>query len=130
MNSRGYGFTLLEVVVAIVLSAVALAVVVPLLGRVFLHSHEPRSLLREAFDLHAAMESLVAWKHNRTLDQMQAIAGAEGSQYEGLMVVHNRYIAFTGYTEGGAPVTNNLLKITLRNNLGEALTRLFSEVPP
>lgn len=127
---RKKGFTLLEVVVTIVLSALAMAAVVPLLSQVFMRSHEPRIQLREAFDLHAAMENLVALKETNTLTQLHTLAGGEGSLYGGrFTVVHNRFVTFTGYTEGGTPTTNNLLKITLRNALGEQTSRLFAEEP-
>ena len=125
------GFTLLEVIAAIVVSSIALAAVVPLLGRIFTLSHEPRVQLRDGVDLHAAMEDLVALQWTNRADVVQAAVGAEGGTYAGrLTVVHNRYVTFTGGVEGGTPSTNNLLKVTLRNPLGEQLSRLFAGAPP
>ncbi len=128
---RTHGFTLIEVVVTIVISAIALAAIVPLLGQVFLRSYEPRAQLREAVELHSAMENLSALQPTMGLVQFRNQVGAEGGLYAGrFTVVHNRYVTFSGSTEGGVPATNNLLKVTLRNALGEELSRLFAEAPP
>jgi len=125
------GFTLIEVVITIVISALALAAIVPLLGPLFMRSHEPHAQLREAIDLHTAMENLSALQPTLTLPQFSNAIGAEGSLHDNrFTVVHNRYVTFQGNAEGGTPATNNLLKVTLRNALGEELSRLFAEAPP
>ncbi len=125
------GFTLIEVIVAILLTALALGAVVPLLGRVFLRGHEGAGLLRDALDLHTAMENLAARQATDSVLQIQASVGAEGSLYQGRFpVVHNRFVTFTGTSEGGTPVTNNLLRVTLGNaGTSEQLTRHFAETP-
>ncbi len=130
LKGKSGGFTLLEVVVAIVIIALALAAVVPLLSQVFMRSYEQPVQLRDAVDLHSAMEDLVASQGTNTLATLHAATGAEGSLLNGrFTVVHNRYVTFTGGAEGGSPAFNTLLKITLRNALGEQLTRLFAEEP-
>ncbi len=130
MNVRR-GFTLIEVVITIVISALALAAIVPLLGRLFTSSHEPPAQLREAVELHAAMENLSALQPTLTLSQFSNTIGPEGDLYANrFTIIHNRYVTFTGNTEGGTPATNSLLKVTLRNALGEDLSRLFAEESP
>lgn len=120
------GFTLIEVIVTIIIAAVALAAVIPFLGSVFLRSHEPRLLLHDALDLQTAMENVVAL-HTNGIDQLHQQIGAEGAMIEGrFRVAENRYIAFDGNAETGSPATNNLLKVTLQNPTGETLTRLFA----
>lgn len=127
MKQKGrYGFTLVEVIVAIVLSALAMAALVPFLGDVFLLAHEPRVQLRDALSLQSAMEELVAFNTNG-LEMLQAEVGLEGTYYRGsFQVADNHYTAFNSASEI-PPATNNLLKITLQNRLGETLTRLFTE---
>lgn len=132
MAGRGArGFTLIEVIVTILLTALALAAVVPLLGPVFLSGHEGPALLRDALDLHTVMENLAARQATDTLVQLQASVGSEGSLYQGRFpVVHNRFVTFTGASEGGTPATNNLLRVTLGSaGTSEQLTRHFAEAP-
>ena len=128
---RSAGFTLIEVIVAIILSAIALAAILPMLDRVFQLSHEPRTTLQDGLSLQTAMDELVAWDaaHSNDPALLQAHVQAAGGTFMGQTVATNRFVAFVNGAESAAPATNNLLKITLRNRLGESVTRLFS-VPP
>ena len=118
------GFTLIEVVVTIVIAAIAVAALLPFLSDVFLRSHEPRVQLVEAMELHAAMESLVA-RHTNRLDVFHQAVGPEGTLVDGrFLLVENRYTGFAGGQEYGS--NTNLLKITLENTLGERVTRFFT----
>jgi prepilin-type N-terminal cleavage/methylation domain-containing protein len=130
MNQNTYthhhraGFTLIEVVVTIVMAAIAVAVLLPFLSDVFLRSHEPRRQLVEAMELHAAMESLVA-RHTNRLAVFHETVGPEGTLVDGhFLLVENRYTGFLGGQESGT--STNLLKITLENTLGERVTRFFT----
>ena len=125
------GFTLIEIIVAIILSAVAMAAILPMLDRVFLLSHEPRTTLQAGLSLQSAMDELVAWDmaHTNNPGLLQGHIPAQGGTFMGQTVAANRFIALTNGLESASPATNNLLKITLRNPLGETATRLFS-VPP
>ncbi|MFU8780665.1 MAG: type II secretion system protein [Kiritimatiellia bacterium] len=124
------GFTLIEVIVTILIMAIALAAIVPLLSQAFLLSHEQPGQLAEAMALHSAMEDLVAFQSGNTLEAFRAIVGPEGSVRNGrFTVVHNRYVGFVGGAETGSPTHNVLLKVTLQNALGERLNRLFAEAP-
>lgn len=125
-KNRACGFTLIEVVVAIVISALAMAAILPFLGDVFLLAHEPRLQLRDGLSLQTAMEELIAF-HTNGLPVLRAEVGSEGTMYKNrFLVINNHYTAFAAGVET-APSTNNLLKITLQNNLGETLTRLYTE---
>lgn len=125
------GFTLIEVILTILLSALALGAILPLIGPVFLRSHEGPALLQDALDLHTAMENLASQQETDTLLQIQTAVGNEGDLYQGrFAVIHNRFVTFTGHSEGGTPTTNNLLRVTLGSNVtGEELTRHFVEEP-
>jgi len=132
MKHVSQGFTLIEVIVTIVISAIALAAVVPLLGSVFMRANEPYAQLRDGTELHSAMENLVALQlpaNALDLESLHTDVGAEGSSpADGLTVVHNRYVSFAGGVESDTSATNTLLKVTLGNRLGERLSRLFAEV--
>lgn len=119
------GFTLIEVIVTLLIAAIALAAVIPFLGDVFLRSHEPRRQLRQAMDLQAAMENVVA-AHTGTLDELQAYVGPEQQLFfNRFRVLANGYVDFDSGNEI-ASGQNRLLKVTIENDLGETLTRLFA----
>jgi prepilin-type N-terminal cleavage/methylation domain-containing protein len=127
MKKRGrFGFTLIEVIVTLVLSAIAMAALVPFMGRVFLLSHETGAQLQGGLDIRSAMEDLVA-RNTNAVERIRVRVGAQGGTYLGqFVVVDNRYVAFPGNAESVVVSTNNLLKVTLRNPQGETLTRLFT----
>lgn len=128
---RSSGFTLIEVIVAIVLSAISLVAILPMLDKVFLLSHEPRTTLQAGLSLQAAMDELVAWDmaHSNNPTLLYNHVPAPGGTFLGQTVVNLRFIALTNGVETIPPVTNNLLKVTLRNPLGETTTRLFGPPP-
>lgn len=124
---RGRGFTLVELIVTIVILAIVMASVIPFLGRVFARSYEPRVQLTNAVDMQSSMEDMIAAQTNR-LAELHQLVGPEGGAWEGrFTVVENRYVRFVGGAEAGSPTTNSLLKVTLQNELGERITRLFAE---
>ena len=135
---RPAGFTLIEVIVALVLSAIAMAVILPLLDRVFQLSHEPRTTLQDGLDLQTAMDGLVALHEAHAYDVAWLRDNLEAQLPAGIGVVmtNTHYAEFTVATNGPgrekppyAVTTTNLLKVTLRNSLGERATRFFT-VPP
>ncbi len=129
--TRPSGFTLIEIIVAILLSAIAMAALLPMLDRVFLLSHEPRTTLQNGLDLQGAMDELVAWDwaHTNRPDLLHAYLPAAGGSFMDQIVVENRFIVLTNGLESPPAAHTNLLKVTLQNPLGETATRLFS-VPP
>lgn len=126
-QQRRFGFTLIELIVTIVLAALAMAAAIPFLGDVFLRSREPGAHLHDAMEIQSVMENLVA-SHTGTLQALHERIGDEGDLIEGsIEIVENRYVTFDGTQEAGPSGENRLLKVTLRNALGESLTRLFTE---
>ena len=126
------GFTLIEVIVAIVLSAIAMAAVLPMLDRVFQLSHEPRTTLQDGLDLQSAMDELVVWDaaHSNAPALLQEHVGDVGGSFQGMDVVNNGFVAFPGTGGAESSATDSLLlKVTLRNPLGETATRLFGPPP-
>lgn len=136
--SRTAGFTLIEVIVAIVLSAIALTAILPMLGRVFQLSHEPRTTLQAGLSLQAAMDGLVTLHeaHTNDLTWLRLHAKDNLPPGVGLVATKTYHVEFTnGVDRVGrekppyAVSTTNLYKITLTNALGEYAVRLFT-VPP
>ncbi len=133
-SRRPAGFTLIEVVAAIVLSAIAMAAILPFLSNVFLKSHEPRTQLDEGLALQTAMENLVVWHSFNTnappginsLDLLrQYIATNLPSD---IVALETNYVDFAGGTETTS-TNKDLLKVTLlidRDDVIERVTRLFT----
>ncbi len=131
-SGRQNGFTLIEVVVTIIISAIAMAAILPFLGQVFLLSHEPRTTLQAELALQSAMESLVGWDASRRNDPalLQSYVSSHGGTYSGQTVVANVFVTFTNGTESFTPSHPHILKVSLASPLtGERVTRLFG-VPP
>ncbi len=135
-NSRKAGFTLIEVIVAIILSAIAMAAILPMLDRVFQLSHEPRTTLQDGLSLQAAMDGLVvmheshacdlAWLRNHVQDNLPPGVGMKQTYM--VEFVTNGAGMWVEKPPQYVTITN-LLKITLTNSLGERVSRLFT-VPP
>lgn len=124
---RNTGFTLIELIVTIVVAALAMAAVIPFLGDVFLRSHEPGVQLHAALELQTAMENLLAG-HTGSLEDLYNQIGPEGSFLsDGVRLVEKRYVEFNGNVESEAEAESGLLKIRLENSLGESTTRLFTD---
>ncbi len=136
MNSdkcdRRAGFTLVEIIVALVLVGIAGAVLATLISRTAYQMNRPREVLREAFALQAVMENIVA-RHDELddLGQLSAQIGDEGSLVDNAfgpyLVVDNHLVDFDAQDEEVASATNALLKVSIQNQVGETLSRLFTE---
>ena len=124
------GFSLLEVVIVLTIIALLGIMLVPFLQSSLARSADPVINLVDTYDLRTRMENLYAdyedvyYKTN--LVGMKAAIGAEGAGN----VVHNRFVSFNppSYDEqlatGG---DQTVLKVTIKNDLGEKLTALFVE---
>ncbi len=138
MNGRRpAGFTLIEVVAAIVLSAIAMAAILPFLSNVFLRSYEPRTQMDEGLALQTAMENLVVWHSfnsgaagTHSLERLRQYVAT--NLPAGIVARETNYVDFAGSAET-ASTNPVLLKVTLANGFNEAVTRLFArpirEVP-
>ena len=126
-------FTLIEVVVAILFTAIAMAAILPFLDDVFYRSSEPRTQMHDALALQAAMDGLIAeyvtLRTNETLVMFQGRVGSVVANFSpSVTVVTNSFTRFN-IVNGleVAPTNTTLLKVTLQNSLGETLTRLFAK---
>ena len=127
-QDRAPGFTLIELIITLVMASILAAMFLPYLGRTFARSHLPRIWLQDAYSLQTVMENIIS-AHTGTLDDLSAAIGTEGSSqansFGSYDVIHNRFVGFDGGgNETTAPGTNNLLKVSVQNDLGDVLTRV------
>lgn len=132
------GFTLIEVIAVIIITAVLGAILFQYFGASLTQSAVPVDRLRKAFQLQKTLENMTADYENSTksttyLDStLRANIGAEGTDqdnaYGKYHVVTNHFIKFVTQTEvpatGGDP--KEILKVTIRNDVDETLTVLFT----
>lgn len=126
---KNKGFTLLEIIAGVVLLALLALMLVPLLGRPVTSAPQPATSLDEAFDLMNVMENIKA-TYSNDLQALSTAVTSEGTvivisnQFGSYTVVHNRFVTFAGGTE--QPGGTNILKVTVKGETGEVLTRLFT----
>ncbi|MDI6726768.1 MAG: prepilin-type N-terminal cleavage/methylation domain-containing protein [Smithellaceae bacterium] len=127
------GFTLIEVIVTLTITAILGVVVYQYLGSSFLKSSEPYFRLGKAFSLRRIAENMTAdYLHNYTanLPGLSAkIANPQSSKYGDCTVVENKYIRFNATTNAEEnetdPTKQKLLKVTIKNDQGETITMVF-----
>ena len=125
---RTHGFTLIELIITLVIASILAAMFLPYLGRTFARSHLPLIWLKDAYSLQSVMENILA-SHTGTLADLSTAIGPERTSQDNAFgkydVAQNRYIGFdAGGNETGSPATNTMLKVSVRNELGEVLTRI------
>ena len=132
------GFTLIEVIAVIVITAVLGTILFQFFGTSLTQSAVPIDRLKKAFQLQKTLENITADYESSSksityLDNTLRIKiGAEGTDqdnsYGKYHVVTNHFIKFVAQTEalatGGDP--KETLKVTIRNDVDETLTVLFT----
>ncbi|MBI5194618.1 MAG: prepilin-type N-terminal cleavage/methylation domain-containing protein [Nitrospirae bacterium] len=129
------GFTLIEIIITLVISGMLGAVLYSYFGKTFTSSSNPVVRLNKAFNHQQVMENITAdylKNYTTNLVTLKTNIGAEATNqnnsYGQYYVINNRYIKFAGQTEATDDTgANNLLKVTIRNDLGEILTVLFAK---
>ena len=138
LNRKGQkGFTLIEIIVAIVVGAIVTAIMYPYFGRALTGSSIPLARLRTTLNLQQVLENITAdyeasGKTTSNLDALQTAVGAEGADmnndYGQYSVIHNRFIKFVGNSE--TPIStgepHETLKVSIENEMGEILTVLYT----
>lgn len=129
--SRRRGFTLIEVIIALVLVAIAGTLLVVFMGAALTRSADSAITLGRTYKLQRVMENIRAASRTNSVIQVSASVGAEGTSQNNSFgeydVIHNRTIQFVGNAEQHAPGTTNILKVTIRSDSGERLTALLIE---
>lgn len=132
-NLNQSGFTLIEIIITLVIAGILGAVLYSYFGKTFTSSSNPVVRLSKAFGLQQVIENITAdylKNYTTNLVTLKTNIGAEATNqnnsYGQYYVVNNRYIKFVSQTEAVDDTgINNLLKVTIKNDLGETLTVLF-----
>ena len=133
------GFTLLELIIALIVVAIFGAIIFQYLGTALTSSFEPLENLGKSHQLERAMDNMILYFEDRksrgTLD-MNAFKSAIGNetndmdnQFGKYTVVKNAYIQFNaslqevGDSYGTFP--DDILKVIIKNDLNQQVTMLF-----
>ena len=138
------GFTLLEIIIAITMVAIAAAMMVPFFGKALTQSPLPLANLQKATSLQAVMENIISDNDNSflfppvtgkksgptsctDLQTLQTRINANPSNYGTYTVVQNGFITNLGDTpNNNCTATNKVLQVTIKDTTGETLTSLFA----
>lgn len=135
---RQAGFTLLEIIVALVVVSVVSVVVFQVFGSSFIRSTEPATQLQNAFDLQLAMEEMTAaymvmaesddTVTTAELVSLQAAIAAKAYGDGAYTVDANNFVTFDGdnnvVADGSG--SNDILRVIISRDTGESLTTLFT----
>ncbi len=130
-----YGFTLIEVIITLMVSAILMVMIVPYLNSSITQMSVPIERLQTNLTIYQAMENISADYERRLIaDEADLLAslktdiGAESTtqsnSYGNYKVVKNDYIIFVSETEAAGTVgsANNALKVTLSHSTHDGLT--------
>ncbi len=132
------GFTLIEIIAVIIITAVLGALLFQYFGQSFIKSSAPIEHLQKTHQLQQVVENITedyerSAKTSAFLDgTLKNSIGMEGTDqdnaYGKYHVVHNRFIKFTAGSEAAATGADpkDVLKVRLRNELDETITTLFT----
>jgi prepilin-type N-terminal cleavage/methylation domain-containing protein len=132
------GFTLIEIIAVILITAVLGALLFQYFGQSFIKSSAPIERLQKALQLQQVMENITddyerSAKTSAFLEGTLKISiGIESTDqdnaYGKYHVVHNRFIKFTAGSEVAAAGADpkDILKVRIRNELNETITVLFT----
>ncbi len=131
MKAGPKGFTLLEIIIALVVGAILAAVVVQVMGTNLSRSAEPLAWVKHQLSLQEAMESMVAdykylWMTDNT--PLDTFKNRVENGYYGTYSATTKYITFdaTGQEEKAACSSDcKVLKVTISGG-GQSLTALFT----
>jgi len=140
---KSTGFTLVEVIITLVVSAIVGTMLVSVLGTSMTKSSEPIFRIQKSFALQRVMENFVTANEKYYAGDLpglrDAIAGGvstpvgnEGATLDNSFgqytIVENHYIKFVSNQEetAGDADIHNLLKVTIKNGNNESLTYIFA----
>ena len=133
-GSRGrgqQGFSLLELVIALVIFAILATIMVTAMGSSMVQSSQPIFSLQRIMALHQVMENIRAdFSAQNDLALLKTAIGTDqqNNSYGAYEVVDNRYIKFIGHNEAAGVAADGILKVSIRGQGGGlTLTELFVE---
>ncbi len=139
-NNRDKGFTLVEIIIAIVVAAILAAMVFSYSGTTLTQSVQPLNQAAKTMALQKVMENIFTdynSNYKADLAGIQTKIGAEGTVCsaetpciygQGYTVVDNHFIKFVDNSEAplAAGDPQNTLKVTVKNDLDETLSILLT----
>jgi prepilin-type N-terminal cleavage/methylation domain-containing protein len=139
------GFTLIEIIVAIVVLAIAAAMMVPFFGKALTQSPAPIANLQQSTSLQAVMENIISDSDSflfppvtgrksgptncTDLGTLQGRINTNNPRYGTYTVIQNGFINNTtlvGPPSNTCDLTHNILQVTVSDTTGETLTSLFT----
>ena len=132
LRDRG-GWSLIEIIATLVLSAILVTLILPLIGSGVAGSNRPLLRMPETYNLRTVMDAW--WQEYRTVYAQDlpalSIAINEDAETAPYQVLYNDWVEFDENdleveTPGN---TDNTLRVTLGNAQGERLTVYFSPIP-
>ncbi len=131
MKSGQRGFTLLEIIIALVVGAILAAIVVQVMGTNLSRSAEPLAWVRQQLSLQEIMESMISdYKYLWMTDDtpLDTFKSRIESNYYGTYSAVTKYVSFdaAGNENSAACSTDcKILKVTIASG-GQSLTALFT----
>jgi prepilin-type N-terminal cleavage/methylation domain-containing protein len=135
-KTNQHGFSLLEIVVTLIVSAFLGTIFVSYLGTSLMKSAEPVVMIQEGYSLNQIMESITAdYKNLLILDETPlttlesyVVNGnvPENNPYYGTYTVETGYILFSGGNEVSDTEENRILKVKIISN-DQSLIALFTK---
>ena len=132
---RRSGFTLIELILTLTLSAVLIAMMLPLIGSGLKGSREALRSLPETRNLQTEMDAI--WQLYRTTEPTnlpalsQAIATAASANPAPYQLIDNDWVEFDAQGVESIPTNGaqEVLRVTIANSNGERLTSYFFPLP-
>lgn len=125
------GFSLLELIIALVIFAILATIMVTAMGSSLTQSSQPIFSLQKSMALHQVMENIRAdFSANNDLALLKAAVGTcqQANGYGAYEVVNNKYIKFSGNNEAPGGAADGILKVSIKDQgSGLVLTELFVE---
>lgn len=121
------GFSLIEVIIAIVVFGILATLFVSFLGSPLLDSSLPVGRLQKTMELQQVMENIRSdFQANKNLPALKTAINA--GSYGSYTVVYNDYIKFVGNSEVADSTDLDLLKVQLKSTTDDfSLTLLFAD---
>jgi len=130
---KSTGFTLVEVIITLVVSAIVGTMLVSVLGTSMTKSSEPIFRIQKSFALHQVMENFITAYEKYYAGDLpslqESIEKNPDNKYGEYTIVENKFIKFVSSVEEdntGDTKTQSLLKVTIKNGNNETLTYIFA----